>query len=45
MAIYRNEPALNDYGNLASFPGNSSSFKFKQKIPGSTGNDSTEAIN
>ena len=28
---YRNEPALTDAGTLDNFPGNSASFKFKQK--------------
>ena len=36
---YRDEPALNDAVALGNFPGNSPSFKFKQKITGSTGDD------
>ena len=29
---------MNNAGTLVDFPGNSASFKFKQKITGSTGN-------
>ena len=41
---YRDEPALTNAGALDSFPGNSASFKFKQKITGSTENDGTKAV-
>ena len=37
---YRDEPAL----PLDNFPGNSASFKFKQKLRGSTGDDVTKAV-
>ena len=33
-----------DDGALANFPGNSASFKYKQKITGSTGDDDTKAV-
>ena len=39
---YRDEPALNDTGATFNFPGNCASFKFKQKITGSTGDDGTK---
>ena len=39
---YTDEPALNDTGTPVNFPGNSASFKFKQKITGSTGDDRTK---
>ena len=39
---YTDEPALNDTGAAVNFPGNSASFKFKQKITGSTGDDRTK---
>ena len=39
---YRDEPALNDTGASVNFPVNSGSFKFKQKITGSTGDDGTK---
>ena len=35
------EPALADDGVFANFPGNSTSFKYKQKVTGSTGGDGT----
>ena len=41
---YRYEPALTDADALANFPGNSASFKFKQKITSSTGNDGTKVV-
>ena len=41
---YRDEPALNDAVAFANFPGNSASFKFKQKITSSTGDDGTKNI-
>ena len=41
---YRDEPALNNAGALDNYLGNSASFKFKQKITGSTGNDGTKAV-
>ena len=41
---YRDEQALNNTGTLVDFPGNSASFKFKQKITGSTGTDETKAV-
>ena len=37
MQNYRNEQALNDDDTFPDFPGNSASFKFKQKITGSAG--------
>ena len=39
---YRDEPALAVDGTPANFPDNSASFKFKQKITGSTQDDSTK---
>ena len=44
LQYYRDKPALNNAGALADFPGNSTSFKFKQKITGSTGNDGTTNV-
>ena len=41
---YRDEPDLTDAGVVDNSPGNSTSFKFKQKITGQTGNDSTKDI-
>ena len=41
---YRDEPALTNAGGLADFPGNSASFKLKQKITGSAGNNGTKAV-
>ena len=35
---------MTDTGALNDFPGNSASFKLKQKIAGSTGNNSTKAV-
>ena len=42
--FYRDEPALNDNDTLAHFPGNSASFRFRQKITGSTVNDGTRNV-
>ena len=40
---YSDEPAINDAdGNLAEFPGNSATFKFKQKLTGKTENNGTK---
>ena len=39
---YGDEPALTDAGAVNDFHGNSASFKSKQKITGSTGNDATK---
>ena len=41
---HRDEPALNDTGAAVNFPGNSASFKFKQKITGSKESDGTKNI-
>ena len=41
---YRDEPAFTNAGTLNDFPGNSASFKFKQKVTGSTGNDGTKNV-
>ena len=41
---YRDEPALVDDGAVANFPGNCASFKYKQKLTISTGDNSTKAI-
>ena len=41
---YRDKPALNDAGALANFPGGSASFKYKQKVTGSAGNDGTKNV-
>ena len=41
---YRDKQALNNASTLVDFPGNSASFKFKQKITGSTGTDGTKAV-
>ena len=38
---YRDQTALKDAGAITDFRGNSASFKFKQKITGSIGNNST----
>ena len=42
----RNEPALDDNGNIIDFPtdDNSDSLKFKQKITGQTGNRSAKDV-
>ena len=40
----RDEPALTDAGAIANFPGNSASFKYKQKITGTTGDDGTKNV-
>ena len=42
--LYRDKPASTDAGVLDNFPGNNASFKFKQKITCSTGNDDTKAV-
>ena len=34
---YRDEPALDNDGNIIDFPDDSASFRFKQKITGQTG--------
>ena len=39
---YRDKPGLTDAGGLDNVLGNSASFKYKQKITISTGNDSTK---
>ena len=41
---YRDEPALTDSGVVDNFSGNSASFKFKQKITGSTENHGTKVV-
>ena len=41
---YRDEPALTDAGTFDTFPGNSASFKYKQKLTGSTESDRTKAV-
>ena len=41
---YRDEPALVDDGAVANFPGSCASFKYKQKLTISTGDNSTKAI-
>ena len=44
---YRDEPALDNNGNIFDFPAdnnNSNSFKFKQQITGKTGNGSTKDV-
>ena len=41
---YRYEPALTDDGAIDDFPGNSTSFRFKQKITGQTDNDNTKDV-
>ena len=41
---YRNEPSLAVDGTPANFPGNSVSFKFKQKITGSTQDGCTKYV-
>ena len=43
----RDEPALYNNNNIIDFPANnnnSTSFKFKQKITGQTGNDGTKDV-
>ena len=35
---------MNDAGALANFPGGSASFKYKQKVTGSAGNDGTKNV-
>ena len=42
--FYRDKPALIAFGALANFPGNSTSFRYKQKITSSTENNGTKAI-
>ena len=39
---YSNESAINDGGIVINFPGNSASFKFKQRITGKTENNGTK---
>ena len=41
---YTQEQTLNNVGAPVDFPGNSASFKFKQKILGSTGYDETKLL-
>ena len=41
---YRDKPGLTDAGVLDNVLGNSASFKYKQKITISTGNDSTKVV-
>ena len=43
---FRDEPALNDNGEIIDFPAdnNSASFKFKQRITGQTGNSGTKDV-
>ena len=41
---YRDEPVLNNDGAPVNFPGNSTSFKIKEKIPSLIGADGTEAV-
>ena len=41
---YRYEPVLTVTAVLGNFPGNIDLFKCKQKIAGSTGNESTKAV-
>ena len=44
---YRDEPVLDNNGNITDFPGdnnNRSSFKFKQKLTGKTGNSGTKDV-
>ena len=40
----RDESALTDAGAADNFPGNSASFKFKEKITSATGNDATNML-
>ena len=44
MQYYRDEPALNDGGALANFPGNSALFKLKWKITVSAEHNSTKKV-
>ena len=41
---YRDEPALTNAGAPDNFPDNNASFKYKQKLTGSTGNNGTNAV-
>ena len=41
---YRDEPALNNNDTIHNFSGNSTSFKFKQKITCSTGDDGAKSV-
>ena len=41
---YRDEPTLTNAGAPNNFPGNGASFKYKQKIIGSKGNNGTKAV-
>ena len=41
---YRDDPALTAAATIDGFPGNSVSFKFKEKITGQTGNDGTKDV-
>ena len=41
---YRDEPTLTNDGALNNFPVNSTSFKFKIKITGSTGGNDTKIV-
>ena len=41
---HRDEPALTNASIIDNFPGKSTSYKFKRKITGSTGDDGTKAV-
>ena len=41
---YRDKPALTSTGVICDFPGNSASFKCKQKIIGETENNATKEV-
>ena len=41
---HSDEPALSDASAVDNIPGNSTLFKFKQKITGATGNDGTKNV-
>ena len=41
---YKDEPTLNDNDVIIDFPGNSASFKFKQKVTGETRDDGTKDV-
>ena len=41
---YRDESSLTDAGALDNVPGNSASFKFKQKVTSSTGDNGTKNV-
>ena len=44
MKCYRNEPGMTHAGAADNVPDNSATFKFKQKMTGTTGADGTKNV-